>query len=142
MWDPYGKWSSIEGCFPWMRFFPDVKVQSYGPGYRKVACGPSLCIKQKTSVGWKSYLLEKRHEPCKQEVAGIVKEKSVVRSSAVPCVVVSAPDSDDVHLVDGTRGSVVGRSVSMEVSPPSVDHTSKDVSASSVDVVCSVLRPW
>ena len=64
MWDPYGKWPNIEGCFPWFRFYPDVKVQLYGPGYREVACGTSLCINQLSYVGWKSYILEEHlHHP-------------------------------------------------------------------------------
>ena len=135
LWDPYGKWSSIEGCFPWMRYHFDVEVQMYGPGYCEVACGPSLCINQKSYVGWKSYILEEHDKRCRQEQACNVKEGFVVRSFAVPFVVVSALGPDEVHLVDGVRGSAVGRSASMEVNPPSVGHTSKNVAVSRNDTL-------
>ena len=49
--DPFGVWPSVEGHMPWMPSWSDVYVEGHGPGTRDVACGPSLCINQRSIVG-------------------------------------------------------------------------------------------
>ena len=71
--------------------------------------------------------MEERNRRRKEEQARNVKEELVACSSAAPSVVVSAPGSDEVHLVASVNGSVEGRSTSLEMNPPSVGHTPNNV---------------
>ena len=150
--DPFGKWPKIGICFPWFRPYLDLSVQLYGPGYREVACGPSLYVNQLTHAGWKSYALEEQDRQRRERQARSVKEQFATRSFAASSAVVSAP-VDGAHVVNaqsqidteivsrsgaldhvvgsvikiGASGSVVGRSAPVEVDPPSIYHASSSV---------------
>ena len=113
--DPFGTWPSFGGCMPWMSPYLDVSIGAHGPGIREVSCGPSLCIDQCSQLG---YLWIDRSS---------VKEEFVVRSSAVRSVVVSKSSSDVALVVGGVHGLALGRSASVEVNLPIVDHALRSV---------------
>ena len=152
-WHPLGELPKIGICFPWFRPYFDVSVQLYGPGYREVACGPSLYVNQLTHVGWKSDVLEVQDRQRRERQAHSVKEEFASCSSATPSVVEFALGVGGAHVVNaqsqtdteivcwsgaldhaagsvsqiGASGSVVGRPNSIEVDPRSTHHISNSV---------------
>ena len=78
MYDLLGKWQIIWGRNPWHHPCLDVVAAERLLGRREVVCGPSLYIDQSSEVG---YLWVDKSS---------VKEEFVVRSCAVPSVVVFA----------------------------------------------------
>lgn len=108
---PFGKW--LRWPFSRNHDRKDVYIAKSGPGFREAYCGPSML------EDW---------------FRGGVTVELAVRSSVVSFVVASAPGFNEAHVVDAARSSVVSCSASMQVNPPSVGHTSRDVSTSGVDI--------
>ena len=64
--DPYGRWPRIEEYMPWHDPYPDFFVEKSCQSIREVACGPSLCIDQRTSVGFKTSIWDEVKERGRQ----------------------------------------------------------------------------